>query len=247
MDKKLNELFEFLDTNRAYNHSLQDRYYKSVILPFETSKDKVISLLYHIVNTQSQPKIDKLAVFFKSIIPDNDCFESFSNFIFKINSDRQVICCFESLFNGMQRQSGWGNKTSALFAKIIYHLHNGQYSKELKIWNDVPNIITNQDKFFLPVDTVITRIFKELDNNINWNFNNINAILESNYNGQQIEVWDDLWFWGFITQNGSGNDRLLKWNENKYWTLKEGDKNSKMINEIKQKSVEFLRIIMKDS
>ena len=145
----------------------------------------------------------------------------------------------------MQRQSGWGDKTSALFVKTIYHLHNGQYSKELKIWNDVPIIISNNDKFFLPVDAVIIKIFRELDNTINWNFKNVNAKLKSKYTEQDIEIWDDLWFWGFVTQNGSGNDRILEWNENKYWTLKDSDKNDKMINEIKQKSEEFLSILRK--
>ncbi|WP_435524452.1 hypothetical protein [Chryseobacterium indoltheticum] len=29
-----------------------------------------------------------------------------------------------------------------------------------------------------------------------------------------IEVWDDLWFWGFINQKGS-SDRSFEWNEGK--------------------------------
>lgn len=246
MNNKLNELFEFLNSNRSYNHSLQERFYKSVVLPFETPKGKVVSLLYHIVNTQSQPKIDKLADFYKSIIPDNDCFESFSKFIYKINSDSSLKVCYENLFYGMQRQSGWGNKTSALFSKTIYHLHNGHYTEKLKIWNDAPNVIDTKDNLFLPVDSVIIRIFKEIDESISWNFNNINETLKTEYNGQQIEVWDDLWFWGFITQNSSGNERVFNWNENKYWALKESDKDFEMINEIRLKSLDFLKIILND-
>ena len=50
----------------------------------------------------------------------------------------------------MMNQSGWGKKTSALFSKIIFHLHNGDYSNNLKIWNDVPKTIEDTDDFFLP-------------------------------------------------------------------------------------------------
>jgi len=246
MDNKLNDLFNFLDSNRRYNHYLQEGFYKSIVLPFETPKDKVVSLLYNIANTQSQPNIDKLANFFKSIIPDNECFESFSNFVYKINSNSQIKVCFESLFKGMEQQSGWGNKTSALFSKTIYHLHNGHYSEKLKIWNDVPKFIDETDNFYLPVDSVIITIFNKIDGSTNWNFNNINSKLKINYNKQQIEVWDDLWFWGFITQKGSDNNRALVWNENKYWSLKETDKDPEMINEIRLKSLEFLKIIMND-
>jgi hypothetical protein len=244
MERQLRNIFDFLISNRIYNHSLQNRFYKSVIIPFETPQDRVVSLLYHIANTQSQPKIDKLADFYKSVINDIECFESFANFVFKVNSNNNVKVCFESLFNGMQVQDGWGNKTAALFTKSIYHIHNEQYSEQLKIWNDVPKIITAQDDFYLPVDTVIVAIFKKIDNSKNWNFDNINRILKTKYSMQQMEIWDDLWFWGFITQNGSGDMREFKWNENKYWAIKESDKNPKMIQEIKDKANTFLEIML---
>lgn len=244
MEGQLRNIFDFLISNRVYNHSLQNRFYKSVIIPFETPQDRLISLLYHIANTQSQPKIDKLANFYKSVISDNKCFESFANFVFKINSNAKVKICFESLFYGMQGQDGWGNKTAALFTKSIYHIHNGQYSEQLKIWNDVPKTITDQDNFYLPVDAVIVAIFKKIDNSKSWNFDNINRILKTKYSIQQMEIWDDLWFWGFITQNGSGDMREFKWNENKYWAIKESDKNPKMIKEIRDKANTFLEIMM---
>jgi len=246
MENKLKEIFDFLSANREYNHSFQERFYKSVLIPYDTSKDKVISLLYHIANTQSQPRINKLANFYKGIISENNCFDSFANFISKINPDRPQVC-FENLFNGMQRQDGWGEKTAALFTKSIFHLHNGNYSASLKIWTDVPNTISEVDGFYLPVDVVIRSIFNKLNNTKNVTFDNINKTLKSKYTRQQIEVWDDLWFWGFITQNSSGDQRVFKWNENKYWALKESDKNPKMIFEIKNKAELFLKIITNDN
>lgn len=243
MDNKLKEIFDFLKSNRQYNHSLQERFYKSVIMSHDNTKDKVISLLYHIANTQSQPKIDKLANTYRLIIDDKDCLSSLTSFVTKINSERPVVISFDSLYKGMKSQDGLGNKTAALFTKSIYHLHNGQYASELRIWTDVPNAITDYDDFYLPVDAVIISLFNKLDNTKSWNFDTVNKKLKSTYTNQQIEVWDDLWFWGFITQNSSGDSRLFKWNENKYWALEASDKNSQMISEIKNKAEFFLKII----
>jgi hypothetical protein len=245
MNNKLKSIFSFLMENRQFNHSLQDRFYLSVILPYNNMTDKVVSLLYHIANTQSQPKIDSLASFYKSIFQDINCMISMKSFIEKINPNEPAN--FNSLYDGMKKQDGWGKKTAALFSKSIYHLHNGQYSEKLKIWNDVPEAITDHDNFYLPVDAVIIAIFQKLDNSKKWNFENINSTLKLDYNGQKIEVWDDLWFWGFITQNGSGDDRAFEWNENKYWALKESDKNPKAIVEIKSKAEIFLKIVTNDS
>ena len=240
MTDRIEKLFKFISDNRKYNKALQERYYRSIILPYKDEKEKIISLLYHIANTQSQPKIDKLSEFYKSIITEENSLKSFQEFVGKINPNGKSN--FESVYKGMLNQKGWGPKTSALISKSIFHLHNGQYSENLKIWNDVPKLIDDNDSFYLPVDAVIIAIFKKLDNSIKWDFNKINKTLETKYKGQQIEVWDDLWFWGFITQNGSGDNRAFEWNENKYWVLKESDKDKMKIEEIKNKCQEFLEI-----
>ena len=240
MTDRIEKLFKFISDNRKYNKALQERYYRSIILPYKDEKEKIISLLYHIANTQSQPKIDKLSEFYKSIITEENSLKSFQEFVGKINPNGKSN--FESVYKGMLNQKGWGPKTSALISKSIFHLHNGQYSENLKIWNDVPKLIDENDSFYLPVDAVIIAIFKKLDNSIKWDFNKINKTLETKYKGQQIEVWDDLWFWGFITQNGSGDNRAFEWNENKYWVLKESDKDKMKIEEIKNKCQEFLEI-----
>ncbi|TRX21613.1 hypothetical protein FNW25_09585 [Flavobacterium franklandianum] len=240
MTDKIEQLFKFISNNREYNKALQERYYRSIILPYKDEKEKIISLLYHIANTQSQPKIDKLSEFYKSIITEENSLKSFKEFVLNINPNGKSN--FESVYKGMLNQKGWGPKTSALISKSIFHLHNGQYSEDLKIWNDVPKLIDENDSFYLPVDAVIIAIFTKLDNSIKWDFDKINKTLETKYKGQQIEVWDDLWFWGFITQNGSGENRVFEWNENKYWVLKESDKEKIKIEEIKNKCQEFLKI-----
>lgn len=241
MKDKLQNIYTFLNENRNFNHSLQNRFYKSIILPYSDTEEKVLSLLYYIANTQSQPRIDHLASFYKSIFEHTSCLTSFKNFIEMVSPKK--LLNYDSLYNGMKDQKGWGKKTAALFSKTIFHLHNGFYSEDLKIWNDVPAYISQNDNFYLPVDAVIISIFKKLDSSKKWDFDKINNTIKSHYIGQEIEIWDDLWFWGFITQNGSGDNRIFEWNENKYWAIKESDKNPETRKVIKEKSNIFLKLL----
>ncbi len=96
MNDKIEQLFKFISENRKYNKALQERYYRSIILPYKNEKEKIISLLYHIANTQSQPKIDKLAEFYKSIITEESSLTSFKEFISKINPNAESN--FESIY-----------------------------------------------------------------------------------------------------------------------------------------------------
>ncbi|MCD4792789.1 MAG: hypothetical protein K8R54_06135 [Bacteroidales bacterium] len=245
MKDTLEKLFDFLKKHRKYNKELQTRYYSSIIEPQKDTFDKVVSLLYHIANTQSQPKINNLALFYQKIYEKKDFLKSFDGFLSVIQTKKDTRNNYEGLYEGMKNQNGWGEKTSALFSKTIYHLHNNEYPKELKIWNDAPEKLIEKDIFYLPVDAVIIAIFKRIDNNQNWTFNKINKIIKRYYCGSEIEIWDDLWFWGFITQIGAGENRKMNWNLNKYWTLRESDKNPEMIDEIQQKAEFFLNILKK--
>lgn len=241
MEERLEKLFNFLQENRTYNKKLQERYYRSIILPYDGIPDKIISLLYHIANTQSQPRIDYLADFYKKIYKHRDQLESFDSFLGILLPTTPKN--FKGLFQSLKCQSGWGNKTAALFTKSIFHLHNNEYPKQLRIWNDVPNKINKNDEIYLPVDAVIISIFKQLELKTNWNFTNINKLLKHYYQGNDIEIWDDLWFWGFITQNGTGINREFSWNMNKYWTLKESNKDPETIMVIKAKAEGFLELL----
>jgi hypothetical protein len=242
MKNKLEILFDFLKKNRTYNHSLQEKYHLSSVIAHNDVEDKILSLLYDIVNTQSQPKIDNISMFFKNISNNTGALKSFKNFVNYLNSNSDITPNFNELFQGLRRQPGWGNKTSALFVKSIFHFHNGKYSERLLTWNDVPKKINENDTFYLPVDAVIIAIFKKLDPLINWNFYTINLKIKEFYSSQEIEIWDDLWFWGFITQKGSGDKRSFKWNENKYWILKETSKDKNTIDDIKNKAETYLSI-----
>lgn len=245
MKNKINEILEFLEKNKSINRTLQKQNYFISFANFKTKEQKIISVLYDIANTQSQPKIDKLAEFFQKIIQKQACMESFDSFVKYLHGNKELeLCNYYALFNAMKKQEGWGNKTAALFVKNIYNYHSDQYSSELKLWEDTPQTL-NKDYIYLPVDAVIIAIFNELDKTISkrkWDFEKINKYLHTNdYSNEQIILLDDLWFWGFITQKGS-QERTFEWNENKYWMLKHSDKDKKIIADIKELAEEFLRI-----
>ncbi len=243
VENTLEKLFKFLKNNRVYNKELQTRYYKEIINPKKNTFDNLVAQLYNIANTQSQPKIDYLASFYKKIYANKNSVNTFKGFLDVIQPNKKIEYNYEGLFEGMKYQNGWGNKTAALFAKSIFHLHNNEYPSELKIWKDAPNKLELNDTFYLPVDAVIIAIFNHINKEIKWDFNKINKVIKKFYSGNDIEVWDDLWFWGFITQKGTGETRKMEWNINKYWNLRESDKSEKIIDEIKQKAEKFLKIL----
>jgi hypothetical protein len=238
----LRKIFDFLRANRIYNKELQTKYYSSIVRPQNSKFEKVVSLLYEIANTQAQPKIDYLADFFKKVYKNEKSFDSFAGFLSVINQNKNFKNNYHCLYKGMKTQKGWGDKTSALFAKTIFHIHNKDYPKELKIWDDAPTDLAKDDILYQPVDAVITAIFNHLENS-NWTFRKVNKEIRKYYSPKEIEVWDDLWFWGFITQNGTGNKRKMQWNLNKYWALRETDKDPDMIKEIHTKAEKFLDIL----
>jgi hypothetical protein len=241
MSSKLTETFLFLKQNRNFNFKLQQKYYERIVLYEIDTESKIVALLHEVVNSQSKPNIDKIAEFFKSLIENTTNLNSFESFVKRFNS-KNPEPSYKNLFEGLLKQPGWGNKTAALFTKCVYHLHNGIYSKELKIWNDSPKL-ENEDDLYLPVDSVIISIFKKLNFPEPISFKSINFFLQANYTNEEIEIWDDLWFWGFITQKGSGDKRIYEWNENKYWVLRASDKESEVINSVKIKAQEFIELL----
>lgn len=245
MKNKINELLVFLEKTTSFNHALQEQNYLLSFSNHETTEEKLLSVLYDIANTQSQPNIDKLAKFFQKLMQQRACMLSFNSFVKYLRGDKIIKAFnYQELFNALKVQDGWGNKTAALLVKSIYHYHSNQYPTKFILWGDVPQTLSG-DCIYLPVDAVIIAIFNKLDGN-SWNFEKINNFLfENHYKNEQIILLDDLWFWGFITQKGSA-ERKFEWNENKYWMLKHSNKDEKIIVEIKELAEEFLKIINKD-
>jgi len=241
--ERLNDIKDFLYKNRKYNKELQIRFALGSVGQYEKPFDKLVALLYDTVNTQSQPNIDNLAKFFQKIYKNKEKLDSFDKFVEYIcNSKVKTNKPYESLYEGLKKQKGWGSKTSALVIKNIYNYHHIFNNDKLIIWDDVPKL-EKDDKLFLPVDIVIKTIFNKLDNSKTWDFEDINEYL-NNFSNEDIILFDDLWFWGYITQKGTGENRVfVEWNNAKYWMIKESIKDEKTIEEIKGKAEEFLNLI----
>ena len=240
MENKLNEVFTFLKDNRIYNSNFHVKSRNYIMGSFQINKEKVYAQLFEVFHSQSQPKLDYGKKFFKDLTNNMSVlksFNGFANYLGCEDSDQP----YQSLYNGLRNKAGWGQKTSALFVKNVYQIHNHKEMKAFAYWKDAP-VLLEGDRLFLPVDAVILAIFYKLNGPSG--FDSINNLIAKQFEGKAMEVWDDLWFWGFITQRGSKKeDRKHQFNEGKYWSLLHSDKNPKMIEEIKGKCKEFIGLL----
>ena len=146
------------------------------------------------------------------------------------------------MFQLLTKQPSWGDKTAALFVKAIYHTHIG-YAKELHFWDDAPERLAEADQLYLPVDAVILYLFQEMGNPCKKTFSGINNYLKTNMPNSNFEVWDDLWFWGFITQKGNDDKRTMESNEAKYWNMLDAPKDKETIAITQQLANQFIDLL----
>lgn len=251
LENKLKNLYDFLKNNRQYNAQVHALEYKRALLPFHKEKDKVISLMHYIAGTQSQPNINKLAVFFEQV-EINLQYDSFENFVNSLDnipnkdgstSKHDIANSYWDKLQKLKNKPGWGPKTAALFCKALFKLHN-EYEEKLNIWAVKYNAaLKTTQGLQLPVDTVIVRVFQKLGYSPA-TFDSINQLLKKET--WDIEVWDDLWFWGFITQKIIDNERVIIYNPEKLWTLIAIPKDPETLAQIKTKSSEFIKLIKND-
>ncbi|EPZ85227.1 hypothetical protein BURCENBC7_AP0641 [Burkholderia cenocepacia BC7] len=151
------------------------------------------------------------------------------------------------LVDGLALQPGWGTKTAALFVRNLAYIESTS-NLRAKFWRDTR--VLEGDQLRLPVDAVILTIFEALAPHLNWG----KAISASNvgrffhrdlgYRDRELLVWDDLWFWGFVTQKTvAGKTREHGWNESKYWAVPHAPRDHQSIEHIKQCSKRFLKLI----
>lgn len=244
MNQKLNDIYSFLNENRAYNLPVQIGAYKMAMMPYNTTFDKVYSLLYNTLKTQSQLNMDKSVVFFQTIANPKNSLNSFTEFLKTLGASSSTPITYKSLFKLLKKQPSWGAKTAGLFVKAVYHTHIG-YARELHFWDDAPKRLTKGDELFLPVDAVILYIFKEMGNPCKNTFSAINKYIKTNMPNSNFEVWDDLWFWGFITQKGSGDNRTMEFNTAKYWNILDAQKDKDTITTTQKLANQFIDLLKK--
>lgn len=240
----LSAIYEFLKENHKFNNEIQYANLSRQLAPFnEASKapEAARFLLHNIYNTQSQPKLDAYAKFIEPIIQEKNALTSlnaFKRYLAKSSSLSEGT----NLFTLLRKQSGWGDKTAALFVKNLYLIAKRDSLAKI-FWSDIQDIRKSSEKLPLPVDAVIKNIFDADFKSINLaidNYNNVNS-----FQKRHAVIWDDLWFWGFITQNSSANsndskDRTFEWNESKFRSIFSAHHFD--LAEIKTKASEFLKI-----
>lgn len=239
---KLSQIYIFLKQNKKYNSSLQFNYYQRLLSPHSKKKDKVFTLLYNVANSQKAPKMDMLTELYKKIYETKDATTSMRSFISCMGTNNRGD--FSDLYYNLIDQKGIGPKTAALFCKCIYQIHNNKRFSRFEFWADSKKRKISNGQIFLPVDRVIISIFNRLDPTISWDYKKINAIINNKYTSTQIVLWDDLWFWGYLSQNSQNNDTQIKyeWNEAKYWGLPDANKNPRNIEKIKSICEKFIQL-----
>lgn len=256
---QLDKVFVFLKANTKYNRVIQNGTYSEWLAPCTTTAQRLKSLLFHNVSAQSQPDLESLSKCWQLLnqhqtsaakVTDIRGLADFiaSNLPLKQGTDPgDKVNEFERLWHLLQRVKGWGKKTSALFVKSLIQIHTDPGNTALKFLTDFK--IGPEAQPYLPVDVVISHIFKNhLRPGEAPNFNRINRVLRTKYVVfEDLIVWDDLWFWGFITQRSKkkmGAEKFIRVtdvNMPKFWGLQHAPWD--LAGEVEVKADKFLKII----
>ncbi|MNQ59146.1 hypothetical protein D3C85_733740 [compost metagenome] len=238
--QQIADLFAFLQKNHETNIHVQHGFITEALSPSSVG-ERALLLMQRVLQTQSQPKLDPICRFLKDLTRANGhlSFEAFRDYVTEHGT-------FD-LVDGLSRQPGWGPKTAALFVRNLGYIERAPAFKD-RFWRDTS--VLSGDNIRLPVDKVIIAIFAELSSNIPKcaadDFASINRYLHDTlgYRDENLLIWDDLWFWGFITQkNAKDGPREHGWNEAKYWVVPHTPKDAYSIDRIKHLCDQFLVLI----
>lgn len=240
VNKRLSKLFNFLEKHREYNLEFQKKVRLAILKPYRKKKDRLFNLLHTTYYSQRSPDLDSAQFFFENLLNYNEPLDSLRKFCLYLGEyDKDKP--YKSLYNGLLNQDNWGPKTSALFVKDVYQIHHAFQLRSVRFWKDVPSL-EGEDEMYLPVDAVIKDIFTRIDKSLK-DFKSINKYLQANKKWRSSLLWDDLWFWGFITQKGSVSPRKLEFNKGKYWLQLHTEKDKTTINRIKKLCNQFITIL----
>ncbi|MDE1896071.1 MAG: hypothetical protein KGH91_03235 [Rhodospirillales bacterium] len=231
----LNEIFLFLKDNTIYNRQTQHAYYSACLSPYATCMSssgsnyaRISSLLHAILQTQSMPSLDDSSKTWKILFEHRAIFDAVQNptdllnALTKLSSADHISSptggTFDRMWHVLTNSKGFGQKTAALFIKSIIDVHTLEENTRLRFLENVS--VAPDDFVRVPVDSVIKYIFKNITGS-NLDFETINDLVFNviGRTNDEAIIWDDLWFWGFITQHGGGDNRTLAINEAKFWTI----------------------------
>ena len=239
---RLRQIFDFLLAQRQYNAVTQHMSYVQNLRPWPDTGAKLRSLLFATAHTQTQPKLNELVHVWKGLEEQKAVFAAVTTLDQlvaavqllekpaeqeapppKTRTSKQpqpepILSPLNALWTSLNKAPGFGPKTAALFVKAIVDIHTQDINTALRFLDPFP--IDPAERLRVPVDAVIRYIFQCLTGK-NCNFEKINRlIVESGLHSEAYPtIWDDLWFWGFITQHGGGDKRKLAPNDAKFWSI----------------------------
>ena len=239
--KKIKDVFNFLKRHHDYDRLIQHGYVKQTLSACSSPRERMRLMLERAVNSQSKPSLDNVAAFWKDVHESKENLDSYRGFYDFIKRESHT-----DLMSALSRQAGWGNKTASLFVRNLWIAYCEKALKPL-IWSDLD---LTHERLYLPVDAVIKNIFSQIDTSKKWDFVSINHKLNPNgekpqYSNEQMLIWDDLWFWGFITQRSEPGSKLreFEWNEAKYWSIFTAPRDKISIKKIKALAEGFVNLI----
>ena len=227
--EQLRHVFDFIIEHRRYNRETQRKSYEANLRAWEDNGNKLRSLLHATSGTQARGSLDGLAETWKRLHRHGQVFD-------QVRTLDQLVRALElleppvrrersrpaypldSMWHSLSRAQGFGDKTAALFLKALVDVHNLEINRDLRFLDDFR--VDSQDVIRVPVDSVITYIFRLITGRT-LKFSTINEIIRRSglHRESEATIWDDLWFWGFITQHGGGESRQLAVNEAKFWSI----------------------------
>ena len=248
----LEKIYSFLKSNREYNEKTQHMAYAASLRPWGDKYGRISSLLHAIFQTQAKPSLNKSSKTWQALFENRQAFNAVQNpaelltALLKLKqkhgnqAENAGAKTFDKMWCVLKDIPGFGKKTAALFIKAIIDVHTLEVNRELRFLNDFR--VDNDDFVRVPVDAVILYIFKCVTGKT-LDFVTINELIfkVAGRDNAEATIWDDLWFWGFITQHGGGAKRKLEVNEAKFWTILGSPKDK--WGEIEKKSEEFIQIL----
>jgi hypothetical protein len=248
-------LFRFLVEHHEYNKKIQEDDIKMTLDSCGSVDHRALLLLRRIVDTQSQPNLEHTKIFFEHIARSEGALASFTSFSKFLNpkpvANRDLFEALKTIVPHGQPKpnNGWGDKTSALFIRNLALIADSPTLSTL-FWPDLN--VWNTQTIRLPVDKVILAIFERMMKNNPeksqrpTSFKSINKYLLTTLGctNQEMLVWDDLWFWGFITQRSvpGTSERQPVWNPAKYWSIFTAPKDLESIGKIEQLAKQFIQL-----
>jgi hypothetical protein len=248
---KIEKIYQFLSENHHWNETFQLEEYKICLTHCSTAKHRLIALLHMVAHTQSKPKLGSLATFWEHLedapwTRRAPSLLEFTAYIEKRGSPyADSTGPWDRLFQALKNVKGWGPKTAALFIKSIIGLHRSNLAYLYCLKDaECARSFDDADRIYLPVDAVIRRVFEACRvTPLGKSFYPINATLyRAGYTAEQMLVWDDLWFWGFFTQDSSSGGRKIGWNKARFWGQLSAPKSE--VETIHALSKKFLKIVM---